>query len=376
MFGPSLLKTLMPLANGSYVPALRWRQAEYQALHRLKDPVKDCIVPLITIPPIEFDFEMGTQKKTVHEHVHPFIARYMKKWGWRPSWVTLDESIASGRMGGGEHVFDYVLGNLRAKGGLAIPALRLGADTETMVAVARAISWDQHGTGVIVRLEDLMRDDVGVRILALVNDLGGRPDKVDVLIDMAAPNYEPYEMFANALVLALRNLGDTSAFRNLILVGTAIPESFASVAKGSDEIPRHDWLFYQVLLKHLPADMRRPTYGDHTTIHPAFKAIDFRAIRPSARVVYTTPKTWATRKGGAFRNDPAQMHSHCSAIVTEPRFGFRGSGFSHGDDFITKCAVGAAGPSNLTRWKEVGISHHITAVVDDLATLRAGPSTV
>ena len=40
MFGPSLLKTLMPLANGSYVPALRWRQAEYQALHLAEGPGK------------------------------------------------------------------------------------------------------------------------------------------------------------------------------------------------------------------------------------------------------------------------------------------------------------------------------------------------
>ena len=243
MSGRSLLKTLMPLDNGGYVPALRWRLAESQALFRLEESVKDNIVPLITIPPIEFDFETGTLKKTVHEHVHPFVARYMKKWRWRPSWVALDESIARGRMNGGEHVFDYVLDRLRPRGGLVIPVLDLAADTRTKAAVAQAVEWDQHVVGVIVRLEDLMRDDVGIGVLGLVDEVGGSPHEADVLIDMASPSYEPYEQFTNALVSAFGKLGDTVAFRSLVLIGTAIPESFALVAKGSDEIPRHDWLF-------------------------------------------------------------------------------------------------------------------------------------
>ena len=73
MFGHSLLQTLMPLGSGAYVPSLRWRQAEYQALLRLDESIKDRIVPLITTPPIEFDFEAGIPEKTMHEHVHPFI---------------------------------------------------------------------------------------------------------------------------------------------------------------------------------------------------------------------------------------------------------------------------------------------------------------
>ena len=365
----------MPLASGSYVPVLRWRQAEYQALLRLDEVVKDRIVPLITIPPIEFDFETRTLSRTVHKHVHPFIRRYKQKWGQRPSWVTLDDSIANGRMETGEHVFDYVFDGLRAQRALAIPALGLGADSETKGAVAQAISLDRHGIGVILKIEDLMRNDVGAAIRQLAAEVGGSPGEMDVLVDLVGPNYEPYRAFAGALVPALGHLGNPHAFRNLVLIGTAIPESFGSLAKGSDELPRHDWLFYQVLLENLPADMRRPTYGDHTIVHPSFKAIDFRAIRPAGKVLYTTGSTWATRKGGAFQNDRTQMYAHCSAIVSEPRFEFRGKDFSDGDDYIAKCAAHAAGPSTLTRWKEVGISHHITAVVDDLAKPAAASST-
>ena len=66
------------------------------------------------------------------------------------------------------------------------------------------------------------------------------------------------------------------------------------------------------------------------------------------------------------------MRDHCSVIVGDPQFEFRGSGFSSGDEYIAGCANGSRGVSNQTRWKEVGINHHITMVVRDLANLGAG----
>ena len=369
MFGPSLLKERMPLGSACYVPALRWRLGESGALWQLEEAVKDRIVPLITIPPVEFDFETRTPKKTVHEHVEPFVARFVKRWGCRPAWITLDESIAGDRMDGGEHVFDHVLDGLRGAGGLAIPTLSLAVDQETKAAAARAVVWDRHGLGVIVRLEDLMRQDVRARVLELVEEVEALAEDTDLLIDMGGPAYEPYDVFANGLVLALRNLAPAESFRNLVLIGTAYPECLAAIETGSDEIPRHDWLFYRELLRRLPADMRRPTFGDHTVVHPSFMAVDMRAVNPAGKVVYTKSNAWATRKGGAFRNDSAQMHAHCSAIVSDPHFEFRGAHFSYGDGYIAACAAGVEGPSNQTRWKEVGINHHITRVADDLVNL-------
>ena len=70
------------------------------------------------------------------------------------------------------------------------------------------------------------------------------------------------------------------------------------------------------------------------------------------------------------------MHGHCSVVINDPDFEFRGSSFSKGDEYIAGCATGSLGPSTQTRWKEVAINHHVTTVVDDLAKLAAGSSTV
>ncbi len=363
----------MNLSEDIYVPALRWRQGEYQALWRLSPAVKDQVMPLITIPPVEFDFELWQPKKSIHEHVHPFLARFDAKWGKRPAWIALDPTVAEGQMDDGSHVFNYVLDGLRPNGGTAIPALPLEVDTDTMNAAARATSADSQGAAVLLRLEDLMAGNPRKAIVNFAASLGIGLDELDVIVDLRARNFEPYKIFATALTAALKRLGNLYEVRNLVLLGTAIPESFAELAKGSDEIPRHDWLFFKELILAMPSGMRRPIYGDHTIVHPEFTAMDMRKIKAAGKIVYTTPTTWATRKGGAFRDNPSQMHSHCEQIIKDPAFAFRGPGFSYGDKYIADCAVMSESPSNLSRWKDVGINHHITTVADDLANLFGTP---
>lgn len=363
----------MNLSEDAYVPALRWRQGEYQALFRLSSAVKDRVMPLITIPPVEFDFELWQPKKSVHEHVHPFIARFETKWGKRPAWIALDAEIANGRMDDGSHPLDYVINGLRPKGAIAIPALPLKVDSDTMDAAARAVAADGQGAAVLLCLEDLMSSNPHKAIVSFAGGLAIGLDELDVIVDLRARNFEPYRVFATALTAALKRLGDLFQVRNFVLLGTAIPDSFAQLAKGSDEIPRHDWLFFKELIIAMPASMRRPIYGDHTIVHPEFTAMDMRKVKAAGKIVYTTPETWATRKGGAFRDNPAQMHAHCAEVVRDPAFAFRGAGFSYGDKYIADCAVMAESPSNLSRWKDVAINHHITTVADDLSTLFATP---
>ena len=361
----------MNLSNKMYVPALSWRMAEYQALLRLSKDVKERIVPLITIPNVEFDFEARAPKKTVHDHVEPFVRRYMKKWNSRPAWIRLDGEIAKGRMDDDSHVFDYVFDGLRSGDSVAVPAVPFSADADCITAVARAMDLDGRGVGVVVRLEDMMDPDLETSLLTFVHTLSASLKDTDLIIDLRAPNFEPYKVFSNALISAIYRLENIESFRNLVLLSTAIPNSFKSLTKGSDDIPRLDWLVYKHLISKLSASMRRPIYGDYTIVHPDFEARDMRMVKSSGKVIYATPGAWKTRKGGAFRDDPAQMHGHCSEIVNNQQFQFYGSAFSEGDDYIAKCAIHQAGSSNLTKWKEVGINHHITLASQVLANLGA-----
>ena len=113
----------MILTRDMYVPSLRWRQGEYQALARLAAATKDRVVPYITIPEVEFDFELWQPKKTVQAHVHPFAARFNAKWGRRPAWVGVHPSISAKPMGDGRDILTYVFEALRAFQASAVPVL-------------------------------------------------------------------------------------------------------------------------------------------------------------------------------------------------------------------------------------------------------------
>ncbi|PIW27258.1 MAG: hypothetical protein COW30_11110 [Rhodospirillales bacterium CG15_BIG_FIL_POST_REV_8_21_14_020_66_15] len=361
----------MILTKDMYVPALRWRQGEYQALFRLADAAKDRIVPYITIPEVEFDFELWQPKRSVQEHVHPFAARFNAKWGQRPAWVGVHPSISDKPMGDGRDIFTYVFEALRAFQANGIPALPLDASPAIVAAVGAIVATDALGAAIGVRLEDLMKPDARTRIEDLAVSLSLSLDEIDLVIDLGAPNFEPYNAFAGALIAAMQKLGDLQAFRNFVVIGTAIPETFKDVAKGADQLPRHDWLFYKMLIGKMPVGMRQPNFGDFTIVHPEFKALDMRMIKAAGKLVYTTSAAWEVRKGGAFNDNRAQMHGHCGSIVASGKF--KGESYSNGDDYIAKCAAHTEGPSNQTRWKEVAINHHITHVLDDLATLGAAP---
>ncbi len=357
----------MILTSDTYVPALRWRQGEYQALFRLADHVKDRIVPFITIPHVEFDFAEWRIKKSVQEHIHPFVSCYKSKWGKRWAWVSVHKGIVRELMDDGRDIFTYVFEELRGSEVKAVPAVPIGADKSTVRAVKAIVKRGSLGVAILVRLEDLMTEDTNTRIQTLALSLATELSNIDLIVDLGAPNFEPYKAFSGALMVTLKKLGDLNAYRNLVLIGTAIPKTFKYIAKGSDDIPRHDWLFYQTIMANLPAGMRRPNFGDYTIVHPEFTPVDMRKIKAAGKLIYTTPCNWAVLKGGAFRDNPEQMHRLCAELVR--RDIFRGPDYSSGDSYIAKCAVHQVSHSNQTRWKEVAINHHITHALDDLATL-------
>ena len=105
------------------------------------------------------------------------------------------------------------------------------------------------------------------------------------------------------------------------------------------------------------------------TVNPAFAAaIDMRKISPAGKLVYYGEgPVWQILRAKRSA-DRKQMHEHCDKLIKSPEY--RGAAYSVGDEFIHKCAIKKAGPSTLTKWKEVGINHHIMHVLEDIFQFR------
>jgi len=239
----------MIVKPGDYVPSLRWRLGEYQALAALSDAAKSRIVPFVVIPEIEYDFELQCDKKTVHEHVSPFPVRFKKKWGMRPAWVDVHPKILNGKMDDGRLPIQFVFDELASAGSNAVPVTSMDASNEVNVTVAAIVKKDGRGVGVRARIEHIMKPGFAAALANLLKAIGVQAKDTDLVLDLGAPTYEPYDDFADGLVSTLAGI-DISAFRNYILMGCAYPET-VGLDKPGGHLKRHDWLFYKTFVGKL-----------------------------------------------------------------------------------------------------------------------------
>ena len=108
-----------------YVPVVKWRQGEYQALSRLEDARKARIVPLIEVTPPDFDFEQWKPKKTIDAHFEKFASRFKEKWGERPALLDAGLLDPAARMTGGIHPLSWLM-EQACPNGVTLPSGRRG----------------------------------------------------------------------------------------------------------------------------------------------------------------------------------------------------------------------------------------------------------
>ena len=357
----------MAIGKSIYVPILKWRMGEYQALLRLEDRVKDSIVPLFIIPPIEYDFEEQRPKKTIDEHISPFGQRYRDKWGIRKSLIDVDGSLESQIMPSGRTVIQHIFDEIRMGNGCGIPVVKLTNEANHKKSIRGIAKLDGQGVAFRIELEELMDVDFNKKVAELLKEIGCEKDSVDLIVDLTVPStFEPYDEFAEAIREVINSIEGLNTYRSFVLAGTAL--NLSEVKRPGTDLLRHEWHFYKSLCLLFGNEVRIPNFGDYTIESPGFTSLDMRKIRPAGKIVYTADDVWHIRKGGAFRDDNAQMQKHCRDIIRSNHY--KGADYSQGDLRIENTANGKENYGNLTTWKWVGVNHHITVVVQQVSSFH------
>lgn len=347
-----------------YVPVLKWRQGEYQALLRLSDDIKSQIVPLIVIPPIEYDFEEERQKHNIDQHLEKFSQRVSAKWEDRLALVDLHSSLDEEVMSSGESSIRYVLNSLEANSCKYVPVISLSKSKEYLRDVKMSL---QYTGGVAFRLSlaEIAHPDINAQMKKTIQGLGIEYDYVDLIIDLARPDtFMPYNKFGKLLQHYVRKIVHLKNFRSFVLIGTSL--NLSEVKKPGGEFERQEWLFFRELVELGGNDGQVPSYGDYAIETPAFQDIDFRMMKPAGKIVYTCEDTWLISKGGAFRDNPSQMVGHCIQVKSSPHY--CGKNYSWGDWKIDEISQNkTSNYGQLSTWKQVGTNHHLTRVVRQLS---------
>lgn len=351
-----------------YVPVLKWKLGEYQALARLHGPVKDYLTPLLEIPAVGYDFENSRTAKSLDEHLKDFGRRLKSKWQARSCFVDLRYIGASERMADGSHPVGRVFELARAEGCSPVPVVALHSDATFRQAVASIVRADNRGIAIRLQLEDFDRPTLVTDIEGVLRDMGVGFAGADLIVDLADKQFLPVTAFVQTLITALRGLPSLNRWRSFTIVGTSYPKTLQDIS-GSAMIPRQEWAVYRALVAQLGEGARIPTFGDYCVAHPDPVELDMRLIKPFAKLRYTTPEDWYIAKGSAVRTSGFDQYRAMSDAITKKAF-FDGAGFSDGDRYIAECAAGTETTGNLTTWVWVSSNRHITRVVADLSTFH------
>ena len=362
-----------------YVPCLRWKQGEYQAVLRLPDTIKNVFTPLIEIPELGWDFEEKKEKKTIDELLCGFaLKKVYRKWGRSRCFVDLRLIPSAGRMEDGAHPISFIFNEFRAVRCLGVPVTGLLRDRGYQQQIKAVSEKDNRGICLRITIEEAAKNSFKREVDSLLSMLGIQTNDCDFVLDLGAPNFVPLEGFAKAIQAIVSSFPYLNDWRTFIVLGTSFPETMAIIKKGGEIIPRYEWQLYKILVNNFQkAGLRLPAFGDYGINHPKISEIDMRKAKPSASIRYAINGGWYIVKGENVKDKKYgkfKQYYKLSEQVLASGY-YCGSNFSWGDNYIEKCANERAKTGNLSTWRQVGTNHHIVKVTQDVASFYASSSS-
>jgi hypothetical protein len=350
-----------------YVPILKGKDGEYRGLEDLFAHDKLRLTPLIEVIPVGWDYENEQPLKSVAEHLAPVAGRLRSAWGTeRPLFLDV-ELLDEDDVGGGVHPLEFVLQDTRQLGVRIIPVTGLQRTPPYQAAVAAAVVQDGEGVCIRITPEDLARGAIAAELPQILQALGIAEDQTDLLLDYGALEENQTALLTMLIPANLNAIPNINGWRTLTVAGTGFPINLSGFSSQSishrNRVEWHVW----IALRAMPLP-RTPTFGDYAIAHPEMTEMDPRLMRQSASIRYTTDDSWLISKGRDLRTYGfAQFHQLAQHLAQRPEFS--GAGFSWGDGYIHDCGNGQCGPGNATTWRRVGVNHHLTKVVNQVANL-------
>lgn len=345
-----------------YVPILKTKQGEFNGLKEMEDALAQGMTPLFEILPEMFNVtKTRPNAKSIDKNI---VGTFRKGWE-RDSPFFLD----------GKYLPPLLLKRLPAiaqaisdEGGSVIPVTGPERNTKYQ-AVARQIV-QQMGGGICFRVP--LAD--GLDIDALNNDLsllchyhGVGPHEVHLVLDLGSIGHlVPF--MAQALTMTANRIAWLADWKTYTIAATGYPNVLTIPPGQNGLLKRREWLLWKQLVQEESAT-RIPDFGDYTINSPALLEFDPLKMKLSAKIRYTTDEDWLAIKGRQLKGNGGQFHRLARQLVE--RVEYCGPMFSAGDKYILECANHQQGPGNPMTWVRVGVNHHMTFVVKQLASLPA-----
>ena len=357
-----------------YIPILRWKAAEKEALEQLTTKEKKSMTPLFEIlmpqpknlkegdhvrGPSELLAESVERLKTMLPKVPQDIQKY---WGQTPAFVDLSLVDISLRATGLNQI---VIGGEQI-GIPLIPVIGLSSDTALQNATFTLAKNRKRGFCLRLFRPDLIDSAVlSQKIKKLLAASSIPEESIDLLIDLKNTDEQ-----CPKLVDLCGLIPNLSKWRTFTVASGAFPPDLTNLSVDLHFIDRSDWnAWLNQRSRHLP---RKPSFADYTIQHPIYKD-PVRGSNPSASIRYTLKDRWMIMRGQALRGKNTKGHAQYPAVarMISDNSEFFGNTFSFGDKYIAEKGADLNSKKTGTprTWLRAGINHHLVCTVSQIANL-------
>lgn len=327
-----------------YVPILKWKKGEQDAIKALSNEIKDSIIPLIEIQPnCDEDSYVTHMSNNWNNRFYYFdVEQEFLEIDNEIYWKLLNKSNK-----------DYV-----------IPTVLLDDELEIIVDINT-----YSKNGIAIRIFENDADEIEKKLEEISSKIN--PNNIDLIIDLHfidETNYSSKKFFAKTFI---GQIPKVKSYRNVIISSSSFPQALTEIDKNAiNLLERLEYTLWKDCYKKWISNNIELIYSDYCINHPDyFKFIP--GMKPSFNIRYTTNDNFIiikgemVEKGGLNINNVTPL---CKLLVDSKYF--LGADYSWGDDYIYKRSIDGAkeGPGNLTNWRTVGTNHHITLVINQLSS--------
>jgi hypothetical protein len=349
----------------TYLPILKWKRGEQQALQHLPAQDKASAMPLIEILPesVEDDDPTGSPPKDAYAKI---IEQISKSWGTtEPIFVELGLLEPGTAAANNAHPVAHLFNLGRSARVQIVPVTSVYRDAGHQAAVASVIAADKRGACIRITPEDIAEQNFAADIQTLLSYLNVAPADVDVVLDSGYISVNQLASIAVMAVGSIATLPHLTSWRSLSFAASSFPELLTSIGVGVGTIRRAEWDVWLRVTARL-ANNRPVIFGDYGATHPIYVSTPYPG---SANIRYTIDDSWLIFRGrkatspvyGGYQ----QFVSLSQQLIADPHY--LGHAFSWGDDYIHQCSQSLVGTGNMTTWRAVATNHHITFVLRQLA---------
>ncbi len=353
----------MTFGPSHYVPVLKVKRGEKNALQRLGVNLRPHITPLLEI----VEWQRSKKKPTLSSHLDTAFKDLAKSMrSYRRCFLDARELAPQGQTAA-EEVFTRAV----AAGIPFIPVTGISKRAD----VSAALSNRERGLAIRVTRAEFETGDFPSSLSAFMARYAMVFEDTDLILDLGPVEDMVTEGVARFATQFLGDVPHPDSWRTLTVSASSFPLSMRIVDRNShSNAARTEWLAWRNHLRDGGRVRRIPTFSDCAIQHPSgVEGFDPRIMPVSATVRYALADSWLLIKGESTRRRlPSVQFPRLAKqlVYGHLRRHFRGEAHCEGCASIKAAADGHPRLGSPEVWRRIGTVHHITEVTQSLRSLH------